>query len=117
MVTVVGQLEGDGGSTTTLVIGDGSSSRRARSGVAARGTVGHAVNNVHIGILVGGNVEVGDGEAALVGAARERRSRGAAAARARARASTGRATAVRAAARGRGRAATLGSSTSDAFLL
>lgn len=111
MVTVVRQLEGDRGSTTTLVVSHGSSGRRARSSVAAGRTIGHAVNDVHIGILVGGDVEMSDREATLVRAraARERRLGGMAGA--------GRATAVGAAARGRRGASALGSSTGDAFLL
>lgn len=43
------------------------------SNVPALGAVGHAIDDVHISVPVGGDVESLDGECIFVGAARERR--------------------------------------------
>lgn len=59
MFTIVGQLEVNGLSATTLVVVDHSTSRVAGSGIPASRSIGHAVDYVQFGILLSGNVEVG----------------------------------------------------------
>lgn len=68
MLTVIGQFERDGGRTTTLVVLDGGSRRGARSSVTAGRAVGHAVDDVQVGLFGGRNVEMSDGEGILIGA-------------------------------------------------
>lgn len=129
MVTVVGEFERDRGSTTTLVVLHISTRRRARSGVAARRSIRHAVDDVQIGVLVGRDMEVVDREAAIMRTTGERRGRvtGTDTSAATNGASNGApdrapngatkgATECRTAA-SRGGASTLGCSTFDAFFL
>lgn len=121
MLTIVGQLEVNRRSTTTLVVADHGTSGVAGSGVLASRSIGHAVDDVQVGILIGSNVEVGHREAALIRATGERRSRRGGARRARGAGATG---AVGAGATGAtgatgaggARGATFGDGTGDTFL-
>lgn len=61
-VAVVRDSPADGGSTTTLVVGDIGTLRSALLGKGTLASVRHGEVEVHIGILVGVDAEVGDGE-------------------------------------------------------
>lgn len=118
MLTIVGQLEVNRRSTTTLVVADHGTSGVAGSGVLASRSIGHAVDDVQVGILIGSNVEVGHREAALIRATGERRSRRGGARRARGAGATGAVGAGATGATGAGgaRGATFGDGTGDTFL-
>ena len=48
-----GQLKADRGSASTLLIGDLCALRGAKSGISAAGTVGHAIDDMEIGLFRG----------------------------------------------------------------
>lgn len=49
----LGQLKTDRGSPSTLLIGDFCALRGAKSGISAAGTIGHAIDDMKIGLLRG----------------------------------------------------------------
>lgn len=75
MLAILRQLEVNGLSTPTLVIGNCCTGWGAGSDVPAGRTIGHVVDNMHIRVLVCRDAELFDGETVLTGAPRERRSR------------------------------------------
>lgn len=58
--------------STTLVVRNGGTNCRARSGVAADRAIGHVVDDVHVGVLGRGDVETGEREPAILRTGRER---------------------------------------------
>lgn len=75
MLTVVGQVEANRGSTTALVISSVGSLRRARCDLLARRAIRHVVVNVNVGMLSGREMEIRDGKATLILATRDRGTR------------------------------------------
>lgn len=77
MITVIRKPEVNRGSTTALVIGNHATLGRARSRVLAGRAIGHVVDDVQISRLGSRHMQVGDGEATMLLAARQPRARGA----------------------------------------
>jgi hypothetical protein len=72
----LGVLEAHGGGTTALVVADLGALGRARSNVTAGGTIGHAIDDVHVGLLGGGEMQLANGEPLFLLAAGELGGRG-----------------------------------------
>lgn len=72
-VTVVGNRPADGGSTTALIVGDICTLRAALGCERTLASVRHTKVEVNIGVLVGVDAEVGNGEGINVTAAADRR--------------------------------------------